>query len=294
VAEITRRRSGELVRGVLQVLAEHPDGLQARDVLAELEQRVPPTPFEQSFYPNRPGIRRYEKIIRFMSINAVKAGWLIKSKGTWAVTPDGLAALDAFPDPEKFMLESVRLYREWKKEQPEVDSQDIEETIETPSSTLEEAEESAWQEVSRFLADMNPYEFQEMVAALLRAMGYYTAWVSPPGPDRGLDILAYNDPLGAAGPRIKVQVKRRADKINVDGVRAFMALLGGQDVGIFISAGGFTSEAEREVRSEKTRRISLIDLERLFDLWVEHYDAIPEEGRQLFPLKPVYFLAPRD
>jgi restriction system protein len=141
---------------------------------------------------------------------------------------------------------------------------------------------------------MDPYEFQELVAALLRAMGYHTAWVSPPGPDRGLDILAYNDPLGATGPRIKVQVKRRADRINVDGVRAFMALLGSQDVGIFISTGGFTSDAEREVRSQENRRISLIALDRLFDLWVEHYGSIPEEGRQLLPLKPVQFLAPRD
>jgi restriction system protein len=68
VAEITRRRSGELIRGVFQVLAGHPEGLQARDVLAELEQRVPPTSFEQSFYRNHPGIRRYEKIVRFMTI----------------------------------------------------------------------------------------------------------------------------------------------------------------------------------------------------------------------------------
>jgi restriction system protein len=76
---------------------------------------------------------------------------------------------------------------------------------------------------------MNPYEFQELVAALLRAMDYHIARVSPPGPDQGLDILGYTDPLGATGPRIKVQVKRRADKVTVDGLRAFMALLGSQD-----------------------------------------------------------------
>jgi len=141
---------------------------------------------------------------------------------------------------------------------------------------------------------MNPYEFQELVAALLRAMGYHLAWVSPPGPDQGLDILAYTDPLGAMGPRIKVQVKRRADKISVDGLRAFMALLGGQDVGIFISTGGFTSEAQREVRGQENRRISLIDLQRFFDLWVEHYSKVQEEDRQRLPLKAVQFLAPRE
>jgi len=293
MAEITRQRSGELVRAVLAVLAESPDGMAARDVLAEVEKRTPPTPFELTDYPKAPGVRRFEKIVRFSTISAVKAGWLTKSKGTWRVTDDGREALARFTDPAEFMREAVRLYRAWKKQQPDdAETEPAIDAVETPATTLEEAEEAAWREVAQYLQEMNPYEFQDLVAALLRAMDYHVSWVSPPGPDRGLDILAYTDPLGASGPRIKVQVKRRADKTNVDGVRAFMALLGGQDVGIYISTGGFTPDAEREVRSQENRRISLIGLERLFDLWVEHYDAVSEDGRQLLPLKPVYFLAP--
>jgi restriction system protein len=293
VAEITRQRQGELVQAVLGVLAEHPDGLSANEVLVEVERRVKPTPFEQSEYPKAPGVRRFDKIVRFSTIGPVKAGWMVKSKGTWTITDDGRKALATFADPAEFMREADRLYRVWRKGQPEVDTDEGVEEVET-ATTVEEAEEAAWLEVSQYLQQMNPYEFQDLVAALLRAMNYHVSWVSPPGPDRGLDIVAYTDPLGATGPRIKVQVKRRADKTNVDGVRAFMALLGGQDVGIFISTGGFTSDAEREVRGQENRRISLIGLERLFDLWVEHYDAVPEEGRQLLPLKQVHFLAPQE
>jgi restriction system protein len=73
-----------------------------------------------------------------------------------------------------------------------------------------------------------------------------------------------------------------------------MALLGGQDVGIFIAAGGFTGDAQREARSQENRRISLIDLQRFFDLWVEYYAEIEEDDRQRLPLKAVQFLAPRD
>ena len=36
----------------------------------------------------------------------------------------------------------------------------------------------------------------------------------------------------------------------------------------------------------------LMDLTRLFDLWVEHYDRIPEQQRRLLSLRPVYYLAP--
>jgi restriction system protein len=139
---------------------------------------------------------------------------------------------------------------------------------------------------------MSPYDFQEVVAGLLRGMGYHVDWVSPPGPDKGIDIVAHVDPLGVKGPRIKAQVKRRRDKVAVDGVRGFMAMLGDTDVGLFVSTGGFTREAEEEARRQEKRRIMLLDLKRLFDLWIEHYAQIPELQRRLLPLRPVYYLAP--
>ncbi len=93
-------------------------------------------------------------------------------------------------------------------------------------------------------------------------------------------------------PRIKVQVKRRADKIAVEGLRSFMAVLGDQDVGIFVSTGGFTREAEQEARTQEKRKITLLGLEKLYDLWLEHYPKLEELDKQLMTLKPVYFLAP--
>ena len=80
MAEITKRRSGELVRGVFKILRKHPDGLTAKEVLRQLTDIVPPTPFEASMYPSRPNVRRYEKIVRFSTINTVKVGWLVKDR----------------------------------------------------------------------------------------------------------------------------------------------------------------------------------------------------------------------
>jgi restriction system protein len=91
-----------------------------------------------------------------------------------------------------------------------------------------------------------------------------------------------------------VQVKRRADKISVDGLRSFMAVLGEQDVGIFVSTGGFTSEAESEARTKETRKLTLLNLEKLVDLWVKNYEKIADSDKLLLPLKPVYYLAPID
>lgn len=289
-----RRRAGELLRGVFRILLAHPEGLPAREVLRQLEEEVPPTEWEAEEYQNRPGVRRFEKIVRFASINQVKAGWLLKNVGHWTLTDEGREAYKRFTDPEEFMREAIKLYREWRRGRGEDEVEDEREGLEapSPSATLEEAEEIAWTEISDYLQNMPPYEFQDLVASLLRAMDYHVAWIAPVGPDRGIDIIAYQDPLGTTVPRIKVQVKRRGDRINAEGLRSFMAVLGDQDVGIFVSTGGFTADAEMEARTQERRRITLVDLRRLFELWIEHAHKLTEDDRKRFPLKQVYYLAP--
>jgi restriction system protein len=162
------------------------------------------------------------------------------------------------------------------------------------SSIVGEAEETAWKEIEAYIQGMNPYDLQKLVVGLLRAMGYHIAWNLPLGHDKRIDILAHNDPLGTSTPRIKVQVNHGADKISADGLRAFMVLLGEQDVGILVSIGGFTSEAQTEARTKETPKVTLIDLEKLVGLWIEHYEKVSESEKRLLPLKLIYYLSPVD
>ncbi len=298
MAEITQRRTGELLRTLFSILMTHADGMRAKDALAGLADRVGLTPYESGVYLD--GGRRFEKIVRFATLDTAKAGWLVKTKGTWSVTEAGRAAHARFSDPEAFIREALRLYRVWKASQPEVQEAPDEEPAEggttgrEAAETFEEAEEQAWQEIERFLHQMNPYDLQELVASLIKGMGYHIAWVAPPGRDGGMDIIAYADPLGTRPPRIKVQVKRHAGAVSVDGLRSFLAVLGDDDVGIFVNTGGFTKDAEQEARTQESRRVTLVNLERLFDLWVEHYDDLDDAARRRMPLKPIYFLAPAE
>jgi len=267
--------------------------LPAKEILDSIPSSIHLTDYEKGFYPSTPNSPRFEKIVRFATIDLVKAGWLVKNKGRWYITEEGRQAYNKYKDPEIFYKEAVRLYHEWKR------THSIQNGIETGggavepiSLTLEEAEEKAWEQIQIFLKNMKPYEFQELVADLLRAMDYHVSWVAPPGKDRGIDIIAYNDPLGASVPRIKVQVKHRDQSTSVEGLRAFMSVLGTDDVGLFVSTGGFTSDAREEARTQERRKVTLLDLENLFDLWVEHYDKLTQEARQRLPLKPIHFLAP--
>jgi restriction system protein len=295
MAEVTRRRTGEFVRKLFEILQDHPDGLQAKDALASLQSRIQLSEYEKGSYDS--GGMRFEKIVRFATVDCVKAGWLLKHKGMWSLTDEGRKAYASQKDPEAFYRQAVKLYQQWKASQPEAEPDSAEEPADATSGkaasiTFEQAEEQAWGEIGQYLRGMNPYDFQELVAALLRAMGHHVAWVAPPGRDGGIDILALMDPLGTRPPRIKVQVKRQSQAVPVDGLRSFLALLGDDDVGLFVSAGGFTKDAEVEARTQEKRKVILVDLDRLFDLWVHYYDRLDDDARRRLPLKPIHFLAP--
>ena len=65
------------------------------------------------------------------------------------------------------------------------------------------------------------------------------------------------------------------------------------DVGLFVSSGGFTSDAEREVRLA-FHHIDTMDLDRLITLWEKNYDKVRESGKALLPLVKLHFLAPTE
>ncbi|MBP6750233.1 MAG: restriction endonuclease [Xanthomonadaceae bacterium] len=294
MADVTKARTGLLVRTLFKILIDQPEGMRAADALKALEGAVTLTEYESGDFDS--GGRRFERIVRFGTVPAVKAGWLIKHKGTWTVSDEGRAAFETTRDPEAFYRRSGKLYSAWRKAQPdrqgEVDI-DADDAVENSAViTLEQAEEMAWKEIGEFLAQMPAYEFQELVAELLRAMGYHVSWVAQPGKDGGVDIVAYNDPIGSRPPRIKVQVKRNAgsSRIDVTGLRSFMAVLGDDDVGLFVALSGFTRDADNEAR-QSNRRITLLDTAKLVELWIAHYAKLADAARRRFPLKPVWFLA---
>lgn len=139
--------------------------------------------------------------------------------------------------------------------------------------------------ISDLLARIDGYSFQGLVAGLLRAMGFKTR-VGPPGPDSGVDVVAHPDDFGFQSPKIKVQVKHRKGQTGAPDIRGLRGTLGGNENGLFVSTGGFTSEAYRE--SEKRGKITLIDREQFVNLLLENYDKLEPQYQALVPLRIVY------
>jgi len=128
----------------------------------------------------------------------------------------------------------------------------IAEDEEARSALVNESIEKADDFIEDAISELDWQQVQDLVAGILRAMGYRTS-VSEPGPDRGVDIRA-----------------SPGDKC------------------LYVSTGGFTKDAyyEAEHAAVATTLITLPTLRRLL---VDYYETLDTETRALVPLRRLYW-----
>ena len=287
------------VFATFKILKDAGGELRGKEVLQRIADTVPFDDHEKHQY-EKTGYIRWRSILHFYSIDCIKAGFMRKNKGLWILTDEGAKAMSL--GPEKLLEAATKSYRKWdaerKKDAPPspTGAVDVEAEVEgdkgqAQKARLDQYEEEASNGIRDFVLGKNPYEFQDLVAALLMAMGYYISEIAERGPDGGIDIIAYTDPLGTKLPRIIVQVKHRPDSmIPADQIQKLAGTLKrNTDVGIFVTSGSFSKPARKEAR-ESREHIELIDFERLVDLWQQFYSKLPDEQKNLLPLHPIYFL----
>jgi restriction system protein len=175
---------------------------------------------------------------------------------------------------------------------PSAPANETPKNAETEKVALQELKEDITEKAHELIEDkilqLSDSELPELVAAILRAMGLKTR-VSPPGPDRGVDVWASPDGLGFVEPRIKTEVKHRPNEIiGAQTLRSFIGALRSGDKGLYVSTGGFTKDAKYEAE-RATVPLTLIDLDELAQLVTEHYAKFDTEGQTLLPLVRIYW-----
>ena len=154
-------------------------------------------------------------------------------------------------------------------------------------SIREDTEQRAIELMQDRISQIDWQAIQELVAGLLRAMGYRTR-VSSAGPDRGRDIIASPDGFGFQQPRILVEVKHRKGTMGAPDIRSFTGGLRQHDSGLYVSTGGFTKEARYEAE-RSNHPLALMDLADLSGAICEHYDKMDAETRALLPMRKIYW-----
>lgn len=151
---------------------------------------------------------------------------------------------------------------------------------------LENVAELALERTKDLVSKLDWEDMQELVAGILRAMGYRTQ-VSPAGPDRGKDIIASPDGFGFENPRIVVEVKHRSGQMGSQDIRSFLGGRHKDDRGLYVSTGGFSKDAYYEADRANVP-LTLWTLDNLVRALVDHYDNTDAETKRLVPLKRRY------
>lgn len=150
-------------------------------------------------------------------------------------------------------------------------------------------EDQAIERIKDGISGLSWEDMQELIAGILRAMGYKTQ-VSKPGADRGKDIVASPDGFGFEHPRIVVEVKHRKDQMGAPDIRSFLGGRHKDDRGLYVSTGGFTKDAWYEA-DRAAIPLAMWTLDNVVRALVEHYDQTDTATKRLVPLKRLYWPA---
>ena len=229
------------------------------------------------------GLPRWEMYLHFFSIDAVKAGFLEKSRGIWNVTPKGADALAL--DPWQFLEKSAAGFKAWKRSQvaispdPQADASDELDPLIPPEEQMlsiqRQSDASLAAELLERLKGMSWQAFERVVVRVLLDMGYggsrrEAGKALQKSGDEGIDGIINEDRLGL--DVIYVQAKKWSDSpVGRPEIQKFVGALAGKQAtkGIFITTTRFSEEA-REYAARLQTKVVLIDGERLASLMIEH------------------------
>ena len=130
-----------------------------------------------------------------------------------------------------------------------------------------------------------------LVEAVLKAQGF-TTYLSPEGPDKGIDILAAGGAFGFDHPRICVQVKSGDSPVDRP---EFTQLIGAMqsvnaDQGLFVSWSDFKQTVYKEVPTQFFK-VRLWNQNDLIEQLLVNYEKLDQDIRAEIPLKKIWMVA---
>ena len=132
------------------------------------------------------------------------------------------------------------------------------------------------------------------MADILRAQGYQ-ARVSPPGADKGVDIVAGQGALGFEGPRLVVQVKSGDVIVDQPTLQGLIGCISDTHAehGLLVCWAGYKSTVRQRV-NDLYFRVRLWDRQDVIDALFANYDKLSDERKASLPLRRIWTLVPEE
>lgn len=165
----------------------------------------------------------------------------------------------------------------------------------SPEDAMVDVAINARDQIERHIAaNFTGHTFTQLIAAILKAQGYQTR-VSPPGSDRGVDIVAGQGALGFEGPRLVVQVKSGQGTADQPTLQSLLGCISDTHAehGLLVSWSGFTGAVRQRV-NELYFRVRLWDRDEIMAALFSVYDKLPEDIRTELPLRRIWALVEKD
>ena len=172
-----------------------------------------------------------------------------------------------------------------------VSSEDVDVLISSDDIDLEG---EALQEIAdQIIRKYKGHGLAKIIAAILEAKGF-TTYVSPAGPDRGVDILASQGSLGFDPPRICVQVKSSSDPVDRQTHDQLVGAMSNHkaDYGLLVSWGGFKNSITSDTASHFFK-VRLWTHKEIVQEFLRHYKDLPEDIQEIIPLKQIWIIDKR-
>ncbi len=141
------------------------------------------------------------------------------------------------------------------------------------------------------LYEMDPFQFEFLIADLLTQIGYENVEVTRRNGDKGIDVTANLTMDGITNVKTIIQAKRYKKGNNIAG-RIITQLRGSAEVdqrGLVITTSDFTKDAVTESKAQNKMPVSLVNGNKLLQLLIKYEVGIKKDTITLYSLDNEYF-----
>ena len=142
-------------------------------------------------------------------------------------------------------------------------------------------------QLSDYLTSMDPFLFEELIAALLRRMGYNNVRRTPNSHDGGVDVVG-DMHTGISSTREAIQVKRKQGNVGrrvLDQLRGSLYRFDAMQ-GTIVTTGSFSDSARRVAHEKGAAKITLIDGAKLMQLLVKYDLGVKKDEEGIVSFDP--------
>lgn len=161
----------------------------------------------------------------------------------------------------------------------------------TPQLIIYNQNELVKKELHKKLIEMDPFQFEFLVADLLQKIGYEKVTVTKKSGDKGIDIIADLTVGGITNVKTIIQVKRYNPSNKIDNT-VITQLRGSAEVGqrgLVITTSDFQKSAIDESKAPSKMPVSLVNGEKLIELLIKYGVGVKEEHLSLLSVDNQYF-----